>query len=121
MNLIRAYKLVRQLAKTDEYQSIYSYTKELHFKLFENLRDFSYIQLVFLKYLIFYSTLYMDIYLQEVDETVLKYEIYEEAYMFYKNNQKNKKEGSKYNSQPNIPIGSVEKFQKIQSQWKFKK
>lgn len=91
---------VRKLAKTNKYQMRYALAKELHFKLFENESDWSNLQMVFLNNLIFYSNLYMDIALKEVDEIVTTNEIYEDAWMYYKHNKKPKEEVKSDNTLP---------------------
>lgn len=86
------YKKIRQIAKTNKYQMRYSLAKELQFKLFQNDSELSHLQLIFLNHLIFYSNIYMDIALKEVDEIVTTNEIYEDAWMYYKHNKKPKEE-----------------------------
>jgi len=114
-------KYVRELAKTDYYQTLYAQTKELHFKLFKNNEDLSDIQIEFLGYLAFYSNLFMDIALGEVDEIVLKDEIYEDAYVYYKQHKRyeEKEEYSKIKSGKQ----SMNKREKPPDtiQWVFKK
>jgi hypothetical protein len=120
MTLLRtldAIKLVRKLAKNYDYQFLFTHSKEFQFKFFQNETDLSTIQFHFLRFLNFYSTLYTDIYLKEVDEIVLKNEIYEDAYMYYK--QKNKKD--KLNTHSSHINKSVDKISEEKSQWNFRK
>jgi hypothetical protein len=84
MNSDKSTSIVRKLAKANTYQNLFSLAKETNIDLFENKRDFSAIQLLFLNYLAFYYNLNMDIYLGDVDEKVLENEIFEDAYSFYK-------------------------------------
>ena len=84
-------KKIRELAKQQKWQLIYSAAKELNINLFKNNNDYSYSQILFLNYLAFYSSLNLDIYISEVSEIVLKSEIYEDGYQAYKNS-KDKKE-----------------------------
>jgi hypothetical protein len=85
--------LIRKLAKGDKYQSLFSYAKDLRFKLFLNEEDLTEIQIMFLRYLTFYSSIYMDIALGDVDDRVLENDIYEDAYVMYRNkNLSNAKE-----------------------------
>ena len=123
MDLNIALKYARRLAKTHEYQTIFNGAKEYGFKIFENNRDFSAIQFHFLGFLNFYATISMDIYLNEIDERVFNNEIYEDAYMFYKEkerirkkNKEDKSENINY-SKSNNPI---EKVSRVKSQWKFR-
>lgn len=87
------FKYLRRLAKNTYYQSLYSLGKELSYlRIFDNDKDFTDIQINFLKYLNFYASIYMDIALGDVDEIVLENEIYEDSYAFWKN----KKDKTKY-------------------------
>lgn len=88
--LITLYKLLRKLAKSQKYQTIYGQCKESGVSLFKNKADYTEFQLGFLQYLSFYASLHMDIYLNEVDEIVLDNEVYEDAYYHYKNKVKSK-------------------------------
>ena len=82
------FKYLRELAKTDYYQTLYNQVKELHLKLFKNDRDLSDIQIRFIGLLNFYSNLFMDSALGEIEDTVFTDEIYEDAYMYWKHNKK---------------------------------
>ncbi len=81
-------KYLRELAKTDYYQTLYNQVKELHLKLFKNDSDLSDIQIRFIGFLNFYSNLFLDFALGEIEDTVFTDEIYEDAYMYYKHNKK---------------------------------
>ena len=109
MTLNNIYTYIRLLAKSTDAQTFYSYAKEFHLQLFNNERDFTFIQLLYLRYLNFYSNLFLDIYLHEVDDLVLKDEIYEDAYMLFRNQNKI--------SSPNL---DTEQNKPAQSQWVFK-
>ena len=89
--------VLRELAKTDYYQSLYSYAKELGFRVFENQTDLTYIQLWFLSYLSLYSVIQMDIAMGDVPEKVLENNIYEDAYLYFK--KKDGKQTTKKNKQ----------------------
>jgi hypothetical protein len=82
---------IRQLSKTNYWQTVYGSTKELGFQLFENRTNFSELQLLFLNYMGFYSVINMDIALGDVTDIVLENEIYEDAYIHYKNKSDKKK------------------------------
>ena len=89
--------IIRELAKLDESQNLYILSKEIGtIKIFENDRNFTYIQNLFLKYLSFYYTLYTDIALGDVSDIVLKNFIREDAYIMYKN----KSEKERFRNKP---------------------
>lgn len=100
MNIQEVYQNIRKLAKTNRWQTIYSSAKELHLQLFKNTYDLSDIQITFLNFLAFYNNIYLDIYMNEIDDIILKDFIYEDAYSYYKH----KKNGFKKrdNLQTNI-------------------
>ena len=83
------YHILRKLAKTNKYQTLYAQSKEGCVNLFKNISDYTDLQVAFLQYLSFYASLNLDIYLDEIDKIILEDEIYEDAYQTYKN--KNKK------------------------------
>ena len=88
MNYIES---VRELAKSNDYQNIYILSKDMgSIKIFENCRDFTYIQHIFLRYLNFYYNIYTDISMGEVGDIVLENDLYSDAYVMWKN--KNDKE-----------------------------
>jgi hypothetical protein len=79
-------KYLRELAKSDEFQNLYILSRDLkNIKFFDNDNDFTYVQLLFLRYLNFYYILNNDIAMGDVDEIVLNNSIYEDSYMIYKN------------------------------------
>ena len=113
-------KRIRQLAKTTYWQTIYSYAKELHFPIYDNLTNFSEMQILMLNYMSFYSSLNLDIAIGDVSDIVLEDEIYEEAYMYYKQKVDKKKLADRPKAQT-----SQKPFQKEepspQVNWVFKK
>lgn len=76
--------LLRKLAKSDYWQTVYNQSKEGHLQLFNNVTDFTDIQIRFIKYLGYYYALFTDIAMGDVSEVVLEDEIYEDSYMLYK-------------------------------------
>lgn len=82
--LDEAHKHLRNLAKSNYYQTIFSQHKEIGCELFYNKNDLTHFQITFLNYLSFYSTLYLDIAMGEIDDFVLKDTIYEDAYMYWR-------------------------------------
>jgi hypothetical protein len=78
-------RIIRQLAKQVENQNLFLSAKELNgIKIFNNDKDFSKLQQLFLSYLYFYNNLHTEIQMKEVSEKVLEDEIYEDAYSVYK-------------------------------------
>ena len=89
--ITQIYRILRQMAKSNKYQTLYANSKEGCVVLFKNTGAYSDIQVAFLQYLSFYNSLHIDIYMNEVDEIVLDNTIYEDAYQYYKNKVKSKK------------------------------
>lgn len=84
------YNLVRVMAKSNKYQTLYHNSKEGVTHLFLNYCEYTQYQIIFLQYLSFYSSLNTDVYMDEVDEIVLEDDIYADAYQYYKNEAKKK-------------------------------
>jgi hypothetical protein len=85
---------LRTLARSAEYQNLYSRAKELNINLFNNITDFSIIQLRFLQYLELYYNLYNNVDSEEklMDNERIKKDILVDAYLIYKSkNRKDKK------------------------------
>lgn len=110
---------VRKLAKSSYWQTVYSYAKELHFNIFNNSNDFSELQILMLNYISFYSALNLDIALGEVTDIVFENELYEEAYMYYKQKVDKKKMADRPKN--NQPIQSSKEENSPQVNWVFKK
>lgn len=90
-------KYLRKLAKSDEYQLLYSKSKNLYgVALFENKTDFTYLQLIFLRWLEAYYYLYTELDMNEryISEDVINDDIRADAYLVYKK-WKEKKEKKK--------------------------
>jgi len=100
---------IRKLAKSIEMQTIFRASKEMYgVSLFNNHSNFSRIQTSFISYLYFYDMIYRDVALKEVPEYVLKKELYEDAYLLYK--QKNIKKDKKNSSDAAISISFGKKI-----------
>lgn len=113
-------KLIRKLAKGNHYQTIYSQEKNLGLSLFRNKSDLTYIQITFLGYLSFYSSLYFDCAIGEVDEKIFESGTYEDAYAYYRRKTKNKLPDN-----AKRPVSNISKKSKVAdsvttSQWVFK-
>lgn len=80
--------IVRQIAKSNTWQTIYSLTKEAGFPLFENTTGYTKYQILFLNFLAFYYNLYTEVALNDIPLYIFKDEIYEDAYMYYKRKEK---------------------------------
>jgi len=80
--------ILRELAKTDYYQSLYNSAKDLGLQIFENKTQLTKIQLWFLSYIAMYSSINLDIATEDVSDKVLDNVIYEDAYLHYKRKKK---------------------------------
>jgi len=92
---------LRTLARSIEYQTLYSRAKDLGFELFNNKKDLSKIQITFLNLLETYSSLYQDMAMGEkyISEEVIADDIRCDAYLVYKRrNRKDKKIMKKENN-----------------------
>ena len=115
MNLDEIVNLIRELAKSSYWQSIYSSAKEVRLKIFENDIDLTEFQVLFLNYLAFYSSLNLDVSMGDVENFVLDNFIYEDAYMLYKREKK-------YKTDIDTKIGNNKSPDSNNSiQWVFKK
>ncbi len=84
MNILDSTSIIRELAKNNYWQTIYSQAKETSLQIFKNRTEFTFIQIAFLNYLGFYSSLFLDVTMGEVEEIVLDNDIYEDSYMYFK-------------------------------------
>lgn len=112
MDKDRVFKMLRKLAKMPEYQNIYS-SEKLNLCLFKNNMSLTEVQYNFLGYLSFYSSLYMDLALGEIDEKIFADEIYEDAYAYYKRHKKEEQPKINTPKKEETPIGS--------SKWIFRR
>ena len=83
--------LLRKLARTTTWQVVYCRAKEIGtIKLFDNVVDFTRVQIDFMQWLEIYYSLYMDISLGEkyVTEDMLLDDIRVDAYLFYRRKKK---------------------------------
>jgi len=101
-------RAIRILAKHYKYQSVYNLEK-MQFKIFQNERDLSEIQLAFLDYLAFYNNIYTDISLGEIDSKVIENDIYEDAYVYWRRHKPEEKPKQRAPEHP------------VTSKWVFKK
>jgi len=99
---------LRALARSNEFQTLYARAKDLGFKLFNNNKDLSRIQIIFLNYLELYSSLIQDIAMNEphIDYDKLKDDELTDAYLTWKRKnreKKNKKDKKEKSNNTNIP------------------
>ncbi len=102
MRIFDYYILLRKLAKSNYYQTIYSNAKDIGLSIFKNENDFTNLQIQFLQCLNFYSILNLDIYMGDVDEKVLDNFIYEDSYILYKQKSKDKESEVNNNINSNL-------------------
>ena len=89
---------LRTLARSHEYQTLYIRAKDLGFRLFDNVKNLSKLQITFLNLLETYASLYQDVAMGEkyIDENVIKDDIRCDAYLTFKRkSRKDKKLHSK--------------------------
>lgn len=110
---------LRELAKRNHYQTVYSFARECPVWVFRNREDFTSIQLNFLMYLSFYHSIQTDIYMGDIDERVLENEIYEDAYCYYRNQERKKQASSPRHTSP-VNTKSTQEQDKSSFQYLFK-
>jgi len=94
-SLVLVYSAMRKLAKTNKYQTLYNQYKETGVRIFQNECNLTDYQIAFIQYLAFYNNLHTDIYMNEVSDIVLEDELYEDAYMYYKQKSRKKEKQDK--------------------------
>lgn len=113
--------IIRDLARSHKWQTLYSRAKDLGLKLFSNKEDLTRLQIIFLDYLELYSSLYQDVAMEEegISMEKIKDDIMVDAYLVFKKRQrskkksKNKKERKKNNtSVPNLVFTKGKKVKK---------
>jgi hypothetical protein len=99
-------KIIRNLAKKTEIINLFVASKDLNgINLFKNNIDFSKIQRLFLSYLYFYYDIYNDIASKKINKSIIKDNIYEDAYMLWKeenNGEINKSKKNKVSDKKDI-------------------
>jgi hypothetical protein len=81
-------EILRKIAKSNKYQTLYTHYKEAGCPMFRNNSDFTAYQIYFINLLNMYYNLYNDIATDYVDEIVLNNSIFEDAYLYYKSKTK---------------------------------
>ena len=109
--------LLRKLAKNYKSQNLFIAAKDIYgVKIFKNTTNFSKIQEMFLSYLYFYHDIFLDISTKKITKDVLKCEIYEDAFTYWKKEKgfetlsKNKKDKKNKKKNLNIVFGKEIKF-----------
>ena len=101
-------KLLRKLARSPYWQHSYSQTKSIgSLSLFENKIRLSKIQIIFLSWLNTYENLYKDLVNEEdyISQEVIDNDIRTDAYLFWRNTVKYKKQNKKQNQETDNPLG----------------
>jgi len=111
--------LIREIAKSNKYQTLFSFFKESGINFFNNDCEYTELQIVFINYLSFYSSLFTEIAIGTVDDIVLECTIYEDAFMYW-NRQKSKKETEKMVKETNEINRKKEIDSQKQISWIFK-
>ena len=107
------YNLTRKLAKHNKYQNILAMSKEINgINLFRNKEDFSYLQSIFLNYLFMYDTINRDISIKKISKHVNDNEIYEDAYILWKN-EKGQDQEFKENKKSDIKLVISDKIKSL--------
>lgn len=98
MNIIEQ---IKNLAKQRESINLFVACKELNgLTLFHNTTDLSSLQQLYLSYLYIYYDIYLDIASEQVSNKVLANSIYEDAYLYYKNNKNLFKKDKPHKEEP---------------------
>lgn len=90
-------KSLHRLAKSGKWQIVYNRAKDMgSFQLFNNVTDFSALQINFLYYLEMYSSLYTDLATKEpfISEEIIEDDLRAEAYMVWKRAEKERPESA---------------------------
>ncbi len=116
-------EIIRGLARSNFWQTLYCQSKEISgLKLFFNTEDFTSFQILFLDFLAFYNSIYLDIAMGEVPEFVLDNFIYEDAYYSYRNKVRSEKfKQNKEKSAPSKPGKKDEQIVVGKKEWVLKK
>jgi len=89
---------LRELAKSMQYQNIFSVTKDLKsINLFKNNSDLTNIQMTFLNYLYIYDSLYNDISRKKVSKYIMNDDIFVDSYLLWIRNKPEEKEDNNSN------------------------
>ena len=97
--------LIRKLAKSNEFQTLYSTAKNINtIKLFDNNKDLSDIQLLFLHWLEIYCRLYQLLSQKEefLSELIIEDDIYCDSFIFYKNYKSKQKKDDNVKSKKKL-------------------
>lgn len=99
-------KMIRNLAKSNKYQALYSRVKEIgSLKLFHNECDLSEAQRWFLYFLEIYHSLYTDLYMEKeyISQEVIDDDIRTDAYLLLKITDENKKQKTEIDVSNPVP------------------
>jgi hypothetical protein len=105
--------LIRKLARQTKFQNLLFMAKSLNnIALFKNMDEFSKVQSIFLNYLFMYETLYREVELGNVSKFLINEEIYEDAYLLWLKQNKNKAETTQKKSDINLVVSKKINFPK---------
>jgi hypothetical protein len=99
---------IRLLARSPHWQNLYSHSKDLGFQLFNNNKNLTKFQVIFLNWLSCYNSLYQDLVMEEdfISEQVIEDDIRCDAYLYWKRTKKyNKKSKKKKDTDNENPLG----------------
>ena len=85
--------ILRTLARSNEMQTLYARSKDIGLQLFDNTKDYSRIQIIFLSYLELYHGLYKDISMGEdfIDYELLNDDMDVDAYLVFRSKKEEEK------------------------------
>lgn len=107
--ITKNYNPIRELAKTTRWQTLYARAKDLNISLFDNSKDLSRLQIIFLSYLELYYNLYKNLSQGDelLDKEVIESDILVDAYLTYKNKEKEFKKKPKKQKENNTDIPNI--------------
>jgi hypothetical protein len=104
------YQSIRKLASSIRFQNLFLAAKELHgIYLFENQRDFSNLQEIFLNYLYIYDSINKDLALKKISKHIFDDTLYEDSYLLWRKENIGKEE-LQDNKQSDVHLVSSDKI-----------
>lgn len=112
---MNTYEKLRCLAKSNKAQNLFLAVKELNgLTLFRNSNDLSKLQELYLSYLYLYDAINHDIVIDKISDKIFDYELYEDAYILWKNKGRKqvKKEDKNKQKELHLVVGNTINFPK---------
>jgi hypothetical protein len=81
-------QIIRKIAKNIESQNTFLAAKDGLVSIFNNDKELSKLQQIYLSYLYFYHDLIVDVSVNKLNDKIFTEEIYEDAYMTYRRDKK---------------------------------